>query len=357
MLYLFARKFSTIVRMACSWLVFFTCIFPIHTCLSATSVHRSDDSTHESPLPLLITCTHSTFSIDASLLLSTCVLSIDACLSATSVHASDDSSQSPLPNACTHSTFSTLACCCFDIYLPLAFATCSSVWHAWSSDDFTHDSPLLTRIHFTLASAFAPLVSLHDLSVTESSTDSTLFWLFLLAAMLWQDALDRVKGILLSLYYFCPQDSDESSATCTCVRSIFGTSGSGRHSRNPPLPSSLWHFALAILHDIVVNHLHHLQKFSCLDVLLVGHLSWTNWHDGPLPPIYLSHLIGWHWLITWHWTSIQATCTSPRLDFSHISSGWDLRDPPSPSSVTIMTSKTMEEDALTWASNINSEEF
>ena len=44
------------------------------------------------------------------------------------------------------------------------------------------------------------------------------------------------------------------------------------------------------------------------------------------------------------------------LDFTDLGSGWDLRDPPLPSSVTIMTTHMMEEDALTWASNINSEE-
>ena len=50
LLYLFTRKFSAISCMACSWLVFLTCIFLIDTCLRATSVHGSDDSTHESPL-------------------------------------------------------------------------------------------------------------------------------------------------------------------------------------------------------------------------------------------------------------------------------------------------------------------
>ena len=65
LLYLFARKLSAISCMACSWFVFLTCIFLIDTCLRATSVHGSDDSTHESPLPNA--CTHSTFSIDASL--------------------------------------------------------------------------------------------------------------------------------------------------------------------------------------------------------------------------------------------------------------------------------------------------
>ena len=321
LLYLFARKISAISCMACSWLVLFTCIFPIDTCLSATSVHRSDDSTHESSLPLLNTCAHSTFSFDASLLLSTCVLSIDTCLSATSVHASDGFSQSPLPNVCTHSTFSTLVCCCFDIYLPLAFATCSSVWHAWSSGEFTHDSALLTFIYFTLASAFAFLVSLHDLSVTESSTDSTPFWLFLLAAMLWQDALARVKGILLSFYYSfrwstSPQDSEESKgATCTFVRSIFRTSGSGQDSRNPPLPSSLWHFALAILHGIIVTLIcitckNFLASMFCLlatcreQIGMMALCRQFTFHIS-LDDIDSSLDIE---------QSIQATCTSPRLD-------------------------------------------
>ena len=137
------------------------------------------NSTHESPLPNA--CTHSTFSIDASLfislVMSTCILSIDTCLRATSVHGSDDSSQSPLLNACTHSTFSTLACCFFDIYLPLAFVTCSCVWHAWFSDDFKHDSPLRTCIHFTLLSAFALLVSLHDeSSMGLNSLSAGFYW-------------------------------------------------------------------------------------------------------------------------------------------------------------------------------------
>ena len=118
-----------IKSMACSWLVFFACIFPIDTCLSATSVHRSDDSKHESPLPLLNTCTHSTFSIGASLLMSTCILSIDACLCATCVRELDDSSHvSPLHllTICMQSTFSLGACAChlFDICCVLTFATC-----------------------------------------------------------------------------------------------------------------------------------------------------------------------------------------------------------------------------------------
>ena len=340
LLYLFTRKFSAISCMACSWLVFTTCIFLIDTCLRATSVHGSDDSTHESPLPNA--CTHLTFSIDASLfislVMSTCILSIDTCLRATSIHGSDDSSQSPLLNACTHSTFSTLTCCFFDIYLPLAFVTCSCVRHAWFSDDFTHDSPLRTCIHFTLLSAFALLVSLHD----ESSMDSTLFRLVLLAVMLWQDASARVKGILLSLYYSfrwsaSPHDSDEStSATCTFVRSIFGTSGSGRDSRNPPLPSSLWHFAIAIFHDIIVNLIRITFKnslasmchcvadcFNMIGSVLSGQFTSRSSTDVIDSSLDIEQ-------------SIHATCTSPRLDFSHLSSGWDLRSPPLPSSVTIV---------------------
>ena len=320
LLYLFARKFSAILCMACSWLVFFTCIFPIDTCLLAICERGLDDSSHVSPLHL--------------------------------------------PTTCIHSTFSTLACCFFDIYLPLAFVTCSCVWHAWFSDDFTHDNPLRTCIHFyTLVSACALLVSLHDLGVAESSKDSTLFRLLLLAVMLWQHASARVKGILLSLHYSCrwsasPQDSDESTgATCTFVRSIFGTSGSGRDSRNPPLPSLLWHFALAIFHDIIVNLIcitckNSLASMSCL-------LAACREQIGMMVPCRQ---------FTFHISlddidssldieqSIQATCTSSRLDFSHLSSGWDLRSPPLPSSVTIMNTQIAEEDALTWASNINSEE-
>ena len=125
--------------MAC----FLTCIFLIDTCLSATSVHRSDDSTHESPLPSLNTCTHSTFSIDASLaislLMSTCILSIDTCLCATCVLEFDGStSVSPLhaPNTCTHSTFSTVACLLFGIFSILIVATCLDAHCALGLDDF-----------------------------------------------------------------------------------------------------------------------------------------------------------------------------------------------------------------------------
>ena len=116
LLYLFTRKFSAISCMACSWLVFSTCIFPIDTCLCATCVLEFDGSTSESPLPLLNACTHSTFSIDASLfislLLSTCIMSIDTCLLAICERGLDDSSHvSPLhlPTTCIHSTFSIVA--------------------------------------------------------------------------------------------------------------------------------------------------------------------------------------------------------------------------------------------------------
>ena len=204
LLYLFTRIISAISCMACSWLVFSTCIFPIDTCLSATSVHRSHDSDHESPLPLLNTCTHSTFSIDASLLMSTCILSIDTCLCATCVLEFDGStSESPLSllTTCTHSTFSTVACLLCGIFSILIVATCLDAHGALGLGDFVYNSPLPTACtSSTLACAIALLVSLHDLSVTESSTDSTLIWLFsslaLLAAVLWHDALATVKGRL-----------------------------------------------------------------------------------------------------------------------------------------------------------------
>ena len=131
----------------CSWLVFFTCIFLIDTCLSATSVHGSDDSTHESPLPNA--CTHSTFSIDASLfislLMSTCILSIDTCLLAICERGLDDSSHvSPLhlPTTCTHSTFSTVACLLIGIFSILIVATCLDAHGALGLDDFVYNSPL-----------------------------------------------------------------------------------------------------------------------------------------------------------------------------------------------------------------------
>ena len=363
LLYLFTRNFPAISRMALSWLVFLTCIFLIDTCLRATSVHGSDDSTHESPL--LNTCTHSTFSIDASLfiflLLSTCIMSIDTCLLAICERGLDDSSHvSPLhlPTTCIHSTFSIVARLLFGIFSILIVATCMDAHSALGLDDFVDNSPLPTACtSSTLAFAIALLVSLHDLSVTESPMDSTLFRLFLLAVMLWQDASARVKGILLSLYYSfrwsaSPQDSDESTgATCTFVRSIFGTSGSGRDSRNPPLPSSLWHFAIAIFHDIIVNLIcitckNSLASMSCLSaacreqigmMLLCRQFTFHISLDDIDSSLDIEQ-------------SIQATCTSPRLDFTHLSSGWDLRSPPLPSSVTILTTQISEENAMTWAS-------
>ena len=180
--------------MACSWLVFVACIFPIDTCLSATSVHRSDDSKHESPLPLLNTCTHSTFSIGASLLMSTCILSIDTCLCATCVRELDDStSESPLPllTICMHSTFS-LGCAChlFDTCCVLTFATCLDVHCALGLDDSIHKSPLpIACTSSTLAFAIVLLLLLSDLSVTESSTDSTLNWLFSLTCFTCSHAM------------------------------------------------------------------------------------------------------------------------------------------------------------------------
>ena len=44
-----------------------------------------------------------------------------------------------------------------------------------------------------------------------------------------------------------------------------------------------------------------------------------------------------------HHESIDATCTSPRLEFTDLGSGLDLRGPPLPSSVTIMTTQNAEE--------------
>ena len=119
----------------------------------------------------------------------------------------------------------------------------------------------------------------------------------------------------------------------------------------------LWHFALAIFHDIIVKLIcivckNSLASMSCLlatcreqigmmarcrQFTSLSSLDVTNSrHDSD--------------------GSIDATCTSPRLDSTYLSSGWDLRSPPLPSSVTIMATQFAEEDALTWASNINSEE-
>ena len=148
-----------------------------------------------------------------------------------------------------------------------------------------------------------------------------------------------------------------TGATCTFVRSIFGTSGSGRDSRNPPLPSSLWHFAIAIFHDIILNLTcstceSSLASMSCL-------LAASREQIGVMAlRCQFTSLFSLDVTNSRHDSdeSIEATFISPRLDFTHSSSGWDLRSPPLPSSVTIMTTQIAEEDALTWASNINSEE-
>ena len=142
---------------------FSTCVFPIDACLSAASVHRSDDSNHESPLPLLIACTHSTFSIDVSLLisllLSTCILSTDARLCATCVLEFDGStSESPLSllTICSQSTFSLAARYLLDTCCVLTFATCLDVHCARGLDDSVHESLLPTVcVTFILAVAIA----------------------------------------------------------------------------------------------------------------------------------------------------------------------------------------------------------
>ena len=330
LLYLFTRKFSAISCMALSWLVFLTCVFLIDTCLSATSVHRSDDSTYESPLPLLATCTHSTFSIDVSLfislLLSTCIMSIDTCLLAICERGLDDSSHvSPLhlPTTCIHSTFSIVAHLLFGVFSILIVATCLDVHSALGLDDFVYNSPLpIACTSSTLAFAIVLLLLLSDLNVTESSTDSTLIWLFSLVVMLWQDASARVKGILLSLYYSfrwsaSPQDSDESTgATCTFVRSIFGTSGSGRDSRTPPLPSLLWRFSIAIFDDSIVNLIcitckNFLASTSCLLAACreqIGMMVFCRQFTFHISLHDIDSSLDIE-------QSIQATCTSSRLDF------------------------------------------
>ena len=134
LLYLFARKFSAILCMALSWLVSSTCILSIDTCLCATCVLEFDGSTSESPLSLLTICIHSTFSLGA------------------------------------HHLFDT---CCV-----LIVATCLDAHGARGLDDFVYNNPLSTACtSSTFAFAIALLVSLYDLSVTGSWTDSTLIWL------------------------------------------------------------------------------------------------------------------------------------------------------------------------------------
>ena len=297
LLYLFACKFSATSCMAYSWFVFSTCIFPIDTCLCATCVLEFDGSTSESPLPLLNTCAHSTFSIDASLIMSTCILSFDTCLLAICERGLDDSSHvSPLhlPITCTHSTFSTFACCLFDTCCVLIFATCLDAHCALGLDDSIHKSPLPTACtSSTLAFAIVLLLLLSDLSVTESLADSTLIWLFsslvLLAAMLWHDALATVKG-RQTLYHFVTgfayviyalhlpphMYGMESSPLPTPMTGDLAR----KSSRDSTLPLRLvwaftlltlwlWHFALALLHDITVNHIcitykSSLASMSCM---------------------------------------------------------------------------------------------
>ena len=347
LLYLFTRNFSAISCMALSWFVFLTCIFPIDTCLSATSVHRSDDSIHESPLPLLNTCTHSTFSIDASLLMSTCILSIDTCLCATCVLEFDGStSESPLSllTTCTSSTFSTVARLLFDTCCVLTFATCLDAHCGLGLDDSVRESLLPTGCTtFSLAVAIV-LLLLRDLSVTEGSTDSTLKWLFsllpLLAAMLWYDTLATVKG-RLTLYHLVPcfayivyalhlpphMYRMESSPLPTPMTGDLA----GKSSRDSTLPLwlvraltlttlRLWHFALAVLHDIIVNLIcitckTYLALMSCLlaacreQIGMMVLCRQFTFHIS-LDDIDSSLDIE---------QSIKATCASPRLDFAHLS--------------------------------------
>ena len=99
------------------------------------------------------------------------------------------------------------------------------------------------------------------------------------------------------------------------------------------------------------SHLHRLQKFSCLDVPFCSQLSWS---DCPscIWPIHFSNCIGRDQLPSWinrcHLHIFQAC-------FTDLGSGWDLRDPPLPSSVTIMATHIVEQDAMTWASDNSSE--
>ena len=340
LLYLFTRKLSAISCMACSWLVFLTCILSIDTCLCAACVREFDDSTSKSPLHLLTSCMHSTFSL----------------------------------GACT--------CHLFEIRCVLTFATCMDAHCALGLDDSIHKSPLpIPCTSSTLAFTIGLTLLLSDLSVTESSTDSTLNWLFSslasLAATLWYDTLATVKGRLI-LYYLVPCFAYIVYALHLPPH-MYGMESSPlptprigdldrKSSRDSTLPLwlvwelawltlRLWHFALAIFHDVIVNLIcvtckNSLASTSCLlatcrerigmmlrcrQFTSLSSLDLTNSrHDSD--------------------GSIDATCTSPRLDSTHLSSGWDLRSPPLPSSVTIMTTQIAEEDALTWASNINSEE-
>ena len=322
--------------MALSWLVSSTCILSTDTCLCATCVLEFDGSTSESPLSVLTICTHSTFSLAARYLFDTCCV--------------------------------------------LIVATCLDAHGARGLDDFVHNNPLPAACT-TLAYAIVLLVSLYDLSVTESSTDSTLHWLFsllaLLAAMLWHDALATVKGrqtlyhfvivfayIVYALHLPPHMYGMESSPLPTPMTGDLA----GKSSRDSTLPlwlvwaltlltSRLWHFALAILHDIIVNLMritfkNSLASMSCLLAACreqIGMLELCSQFTSQFSLDVTNSRRDSE-------ESIQATCTSPRLDSTHLSSGWDLGSPPVPSAVTIMTTQIAEEDALTWASNINSEE-
>ena len=90
-----------------------------------------------------------------------------------------------------------------------------------------------------------------------------------------------------------------------------------------------WHFALAILHDIIVNLIcitckNSLASMSCL-------LATCREQIGMMPLFrqFTSHIslddIDSSLDIE---QSIKATCTSPRLDFTHLRSGWNVRSPP-----------------------------
>ena len=232
---------------------FLTCILSIDTCFCVQLAFRElDDSSHVSPLHLLTICMHSTFSLDAC------------------------------------------ACHLFDICCFLTFATCMDAHCALGLDDSIQKSPLpIACTSSTLAFAIGLTLLLSDLSVTESSTDSTLNWLSsslaLLAAMLWHDALAIVKG-RLTLYHLVPcfayivyalhlpphMYGMESSPLPTPMTGDLD----GKSSRDSTLPLwlvlaltwltlRLWHFALAIFHDIIVNLIcvtckNSLASMSCL---------------------------------------------------------------------------------------------
>ena len=175
--------------------------------------------------------------------------------------------------------------------------------------------------------------------------------------MLWYDTLATVKG-RLTLYHFVTgfayiiyalhlpphMYGMESSPLPTPMTG----DPAGKSSRDSTLPLwlvwaltlttlRLWHVALAILHDMSVNlifstctnSLASMCRFVADCLNMIGSVAPSQFtSQSSLDDIDSSLDIE---------QSIQATCMSPRLDFSHLSSGWDLRDPPLPSSVTIMT--------------------